>query len=71
MSLPATTSADELATALNAAKGFTLPIKELRESDGAGFVVARCGNIFTMPGLPANPRALDVRPGANGEILGI
>jgi formate--tetrahydrofolate ligase len=59
------------ATALNAAKGFTLPIKELRESDGAGFVVARCGNIFTMPGLPANPRALDVRPGANGEILGI
>jgi len=59
------------ATALNAAEGFTLPIKELRESDGAGFVVARCGNMFTMPGLPANPRALDIRVGPNGEIEGI
>jgi formate--tetrahydrofolate ligase len=59
------------ATALNAAEGFTLPIKELRESDGAGFVVARCGNIFTMPGLPSQPKALDVRLDADGTILGI
>jgi formyltetrahydrofolate synthetase len=59
------------AKALGAPTGFTIPVRELRESTGAGFVVARCGNIFTMPGLPAQPRATEVDVGDDGEVVGI
>jgi len=46
-------------TLLNAAEGFTLPVRELRAYTGAGWVVALCGDL-TMPGLSAHPATLDI-----------
>ena len=40
---------------MGAPEGFTLPVREVRLSAGAGFVVAICGDIMTMPGLPRVP----------------
>ena len=40
-------------------------------SAGAGFVVAICGDVMTMPGLPRHPAALDIRLGEDGEIVGL
>lgn len=51
--------------------GFTLPVREFRVSAGAGFVVALCGEITTMPGLPADPAALQVFVDADGVIQGV
>ena len=44
--------------AKGAPAGFTLPVREIRLSAGAGFVVALCGDIMTMPGLPPPRRRL-------------
>jgi formate--tetrahydrofolate ligase len=44
-------------TLLGAPTGFTLPVRDVRLSAGAGFVVALCGEIMTMPGLPRVPAA--------------
>ena len=54
-----------------APSGFTVPIRELRLSGGAEFVVAICGDIMAMPGLPRVPaaNAIDVEP--NGRITGL
>jgi formate--tetrahydrofolate ligase len=46
--------------ALGAPRGFTLPIRELRAYTGAGWVVALCGDMQTMPGLPSKPAAFAV-----------
>ena len=43
---------------LNVPRGFTLHVKDLSLSNGAGFIVAYCGNILTMPGLPKIPAAV-------------
>ena len=43
---------------LNAPKGFKIKVKEVRLSNGAGFIVVICGNILTMPGLPETPAAV-------------
>ena len=43
---------------LNAPRGFTLHVKDLSLSNGAGFIVVYCGNILTMPGLPKVPAAV-------------
>jgi formate--tetrahydrofolate ligase len=53
-------------TAIGAPSGFTLPIRELRPYTGAGWIVALCGEMQTMPGLPSNPAALriDLEDGA-------
>jgi formate--tetrahydrofolate ligase len=51
--------------------GFTLPIRELRLSAGAGFVVALAGDILTMPGLPRIPAADSIGVNEAGEIFGI
>lgn len=50
--------------------GFRITVREIRPSLGAGFVVAVCGSILTMPGLPKTPAAenIDVR---GGEITGL
>jgi formate--tetrahydrofolate ligase len=45
---------------LNAPSGFTLPVRELRAYTGAGWLVALCGGLMTMPGLGAHPAALDI-----------
>jgi formate--tetrahydrofolate ligase len=54
-----------------ATTGDILPIREVRLSAGAGFVVALCGDINTMPGLPKRPAASDIGVDANGEITGL
>jgi formate--tetrahydrofolate ligase len=50
---------------------FTIPVREVRLSAGAEFVVAICGDIMTMPGLPRVPAAdaIDVSP--DGKIVGL
>jgi formate--tetrahydrofolate ligase len=51
--------------------GFDLPIREVRLSAGAGFVVAICGEIMTMPGLPRMPSAEAIKLNADGDIEGL
>lgn len=58
-------------TLLGAPEGHVLPVREARLSAGAGFVVAICGDVMTMPGLPRHPAALDIRLGEDGEIVGL
>ncbi len=52
-------------------KNFTITIKELQLSAGAGFIVALAGNIMTMPGLPKKPAAKNIDIDDNGEIVGL
>ena len=54
-----------------APSGFTLNVRALTLSAGAGFVVALMGNILTMPGLPKHPAALDIDVDADGRISGL
>ena len=56
---------------LGAPTGHILPIREVRLSAGAGFVVAICGDISTMPGLPRRPAAESVSLDAAGIITGL
>ncbi len=51
--------------------GFTLNVREVRISAGAGFIVALTGSIMTMPGLPKHPAALDIDVDENGVIDGL
>ncbi len=51
--------------------GHTIPVREVRLSAGAGFVVAICGEIMTMPGLPRVPSAETIRLNAAGQIEGL
>jgi formate--tetrahydrofolate ligase len=54
-----------------AAQGFTITVNELRISAGAGFVVAICGNIMTMPGLPKVPAAANIKIMPDGSAVGL
>jgi formate--tetrahydrofolate ligase len=54
-----------------APSGHTVPVREVRLSAGAGFVVAICGEIMTMPGLPKVPAAETIRLNALGQIEGL
>jgi len=49
----------------------TIPVREVRLSAGAEFVVAVCGDIMTMPGLPKVPAADSIDVGADGRIVGL
>ena len=51
--------------------GFTLPVRELRPYTGAGWVVAICGDIQTMPGLPVDAAAKRIDLDAGGETIGL
>ena len=51
--------------------GHTLPIREVRLSAGAGFIVAICGEIMTMPGLPRVPSAEAIRLNEAGDVEGL
>jgi formate--tetrahydrofolate ligase len=51
--------------------GFTIPVREVRLSAGAGFVVAICGEIMTMPGLPRVPSAESIKLNADGNVEGL
>jgi formate--tetrahydrofolate ligase len=51
--------------------GHSVPVREVRLSAGAGFVVAVCGEIMTMPGLPRKPAAETIMLNDAGEIEGL
>ncbi len=51
--------------------GFDIPIREVRLSAGAGFIVAIAGEIMTMPGLPKVPSAEVIRFNEAGQIEGL
>jgi len=57
--------------AKNAPTGHVLPIREIRLSAGAEFVVAICGDIMTMPGLPKVPAAVNIKLDSDGRIVGL
>jgi formate--tetrahydrofolate ligase len=46
-------------------------VREVRLSAGAGFIVAICGEIMTMPGLPRKPSAEVIRINESGQIDGL
>jgi len=54
-----------------APSGFTIPIREVRLSAGAEFVVVICGDIMTMPGLPKVPAANNIELASDGRIAGL
>ncbi len=56
---------------MGAPTGFTLPVRDVRLSAGAGFVVAVCGDIMTMPGLPRRPAAERIGLDEAGAIAGL
>jgi formate--tetrahydrofolate ligase len=56
---------------LGAPRGWTLPIREVRASVGAGFVLPLAGDISTMPGLGAHPAAMDIDIDEHGEVVGL
>jgi formate--tetrahydrofolate ligase len=51
--------------------GHSVPVREVRLSAGAGFVVVVCGEIMTMPGLPRVPSAENIYLNADGQIEGL
>src|SRR6187431_31779 len=57
--------------AKGAPKGFSIPVREVRLSAGAEFIVAICGEIMTMPGLPKVPSADSIDVNAEGKIVGL
>jgi formate--tetrahydrofolate ligase len=59
------------ATMFGRPHGFRINVNEVRPSAGAGFVVAQCGDIMTMPGLPKEPAAERMARLPNGEIVGL
>ncbi|MDE2029452.1 MAG: formate--tetrahydrofolate ligase, partial [Alphaproteobacteria bacterium] len=58
-------------TLRGAPSGHVIPVREVRLSAGAEFVVAICGDILTMPGLPRVPAANGISVGADGKIAGL
>jgi len=56
---------------LGAPSGHAVPVRDVRLSAGAGFVVAICGDILTMPGLPRRPAAERIGLDAAGAIVGL
>ena len=59
------------ANAKGAPSGHVIPVRELRLSAGAEFIVAVCGDIMTMPGLPKVPAANNIEVGSDGRIQGL
>ncbi len=55
----------------NRPTGFTVPIREVRLSAGAGFVTPLCGEMRTMPGLPSRPGGEKIDIDENGNIVGL
>jgi formate--tetrahydrofolate ligase len=51
--------------------GFTVPIREIRLSAGAGFITPICGDMRTMPGLPSRPGGENIDIDANGDVVGL
>jgi formate--tetrahydrofolate ligase len=64
-------SLSDNARLLGRPKGFTLLVTDVSLRSGAGFVVALCGDIMTMPGLPKTPAAEKVDINKDGDIVGL
>ena len=58
-------------TKLGAPEGFTVTVKNVKVSAGAGFIVVLTGDILTMPGLPKSPAAERIDVDAGGKITGL
>ncbi len=58
-------------TKLGAPEDFTVTVRNVKVSAGAGFIVALTGNIMTMPGLPKVPAAMNIDVDENGKITGL
>ena len=58
-------------TLLGAPSGFTVTVKSVTVSAGAGFLVVKTGDILTMPGLPKIPAAENIDVDDDGNITGI
>lgn len=58
-------------TKLGAPKDFTVTVKNVKVSAGAGFIVVLTGDIMTMPGLPKKPAAENIDVDENGKIIGL
>jgi formate--tetrahydrofolate ligase len=58
-------------TVRGAPTGHSVPVREVRLSAGAGFIVAICGEIMTMPGLPKVPSAEVIRLNDEGNVEGL
>ncbi len=58
-------------TKLGAPEGFTVTVKNVKVSAGAGFIVVLTGDILTMPGLPKSPAAERIDVDASGKITGL
>ena len=58
-------------TKLGAPRGFKITVREIKVNAGAGFLVAKTGNIMTMPGLPKVPASERIDLDANGKITGL
>ena len=56
---------------LGAPEGFTVTVRNLKVSAGAGFIVALTGDIMTMPGLPKVPAAENIDVTDDGRIVGL
>ena len=56
---------------LAAPTNFDITVKELKVCAGAGFIVAYCGDIMTMPGLPKQPAAQSIDIDENGNTVGL
>ena len=52
-------------------EGFTIPIRDIRPSAGAGFLYPLCGEMSTMPALPTRPAAVDVDIDEDGTTIGL
>jgi len=55
----------------NAPTGFTVTVRDLRPYTGAGWIVALCGEMMTMPGLGKKPAALEIDVDAEGRTVGL
>ena len=64
-------SLSDNAALLGRPEGFTVTVRDVRLFAGAGFVAVYCGNIMTMPGLPARPAAMAIDVSNDGTISGL
>ncbi|HLX31669.1 MAG TPA: formate--tetrahydrofolate ligase [Gaiellaceae bacterium] len=55
----------------NAPTGFTVPVRDIRAYTGAGWLVALCGDMQTMPGLGKQPAAFEIDIGPDGRTVGL
>jgi methylenetetrahydrofolate dehydrogenase (NADP+) / methenyltetrahydrofolate cyclohydrolase / formyltetrahydrofolate synthetase len=55
----------------NAPTGFTVPVRDIRAYTGAGWLVALCGDMQTMPGLGKQPAAFEIDLGPDGRTIGL